>query len=174
MKKQIVSATLSILLFCNFTAQAEIYRWVDEQTGAVVYSDQPGKNAKPVKIRGSSHYDSRAVAQSQVPKEQNTPPLYSSLTIITPTNDSTVRDNTGNVPVSLGLSPTLQKGHSVVLTFDGADIPLPSTRFIIKDVERGTHKLIAKVMDKDGKVLISSKVSQFHMKRHSALFKKAK
>jgi len=174
MKKQIVSAALSILLFCNFTAQAEIYRWVDEQTGAVVYSDQPGKNAKPVKIRGSSHYDSGAIAQSQVPKEEKTPPLYSSLTIITPTNNSTVRDNTGNVPVSLGLSPTLQKGHSVVLNFDGADIPLPSTRFIIKDVDRGAHKLIARVVGKDGKVLISSKVSQFHMKRHSVLFNKAK
>jgi len=169
--KQLFRLVLSVILFSGYSVQADIYRWVDEETGAVVYSDQPGKDAKRVKLKSVSGYNGRQLPGTVTPQIVKKPPVYKSMTIISPANNSTIRDNAGNVSVSLGINPGLKKGHSIILTFDGKDTRLKSTRLIIKNVARGSHELSARVVDKDGSVQLSSEVSQFNLKRHSILFK---
>ena len=166
--KQGLRLVICVIIFAGFAARADIFRWVDRETGTVIYSDQPGKNARRVKLRGTSQSVNRRIPATRTADSEKKPPVYKSVSIISPANNTTVRDKTGNVPVSLGIKPALRKGDRIILDFDEQKFNLDSTRFIIKSVPAGNHKLLVSVLDKDGKVLIKSKLSRFMLKRSTA------
>jgi hypothetical protein len=97
---------------------------------------------------------------------------YQKLEIISPANDEAVRENAGNVNVTVGLIPNLRVdlGHRLVLFVDGpqrfqAVNASPQFQF----TNRGTYTLRAAVVDPQGKEIASSKPSTFHLLRVSIL-----
>ncbi len=92
---------------------------------------------------------------------------YTQLNVISPAPDASVRDNAGNVEIQVALTPVLRAGHRLLLVFDGEDtaIEAVSGAFELTNVDRGTHSVGAKVVDRRGNVLIESASSTFNLMR---------
>ncbi|MCI0401806.1 MAG: DUF4124 domain-containing protein [Gammaproteobacteria bacterium] len=165
---------LILALGLSLSASAAVYRWVDEN-GNVVYSDKPQPGAEAIEMREIQTIQAPPVAPITA-KEVPPPPEfpgYEQVAIVSPENDAAVRENAGNVTVTVALEPALQTtlGHRIALFVDGAQVSEPgtATQFSLINMDRGTHTLEAKVIDSDGKAIASSPPSEFHLLRHSIL-----
>ena len=171
-----VGAVIALVFSYNATA-AEIYKTVDEH-GNVTFSDvAPGKEAKPVTLSQENRFANdlpqaeTAEEYSQYNPESEPPASYTSLTFTFPTQDQTVRENSGNVTFQLQMDPALQPDHQVQLllngqprgTFNGASHTL-------MHMDRGTHTVSARIIAGNGKVLVTSDTITFHLQRYSSRF----
>ena len=140
--------------------------------GEVIYSDKPPPEA--------ATGEEVTVEPLQTFSAPRTPPLedpipssdedeatgYEQFTVTSPENDSTIRDNGGNVRVSLNLTPGLRSGHSIEIFMDGQAIGSgSSTSLTLTDVDRGTHTVRATVKDGDGREIARSNSVIFHLRR---------
>ena len=174
MKKHILIYLL--LLLAPLSAVAEIYKSVDSE-GNVMYSDEPGVNTEAIPEPSPN------TVQMPKPSAESTPPKaedsagtkYTSLRIISPAPEETIRSNPGILAITLALKPKLdiKAGHTISVLVDGHILVTKSnqTSFQIPDINRGTHRVQALVSDKDGKTLIKTGNVQFFMQRQSVLNK---
>lgn len=163
--------------FTALAAHAQIYKKVLPD-GSVVFSDEPSPGAEPVQIQPLSTYKappSKPKAESSPaapPDASNTKPVtYQRLAIETPANDTTVRENAGNVSVTVALEPALapDQGHTLSLLLDGKPVAPAgrATQFTLPGLDRGSHTLEAVLHDAQGNVLQRSAPVVFHLMRHS-------
>ena len=165
-----------MLLFISLSVQAEIYKGTDpdDQT---TYSDQP--------LPGSVIIPTPSPNTIQMPKPEPRKPVekpaieaspYTQFSIISPANNETIRDNTGNIPVSFLLEPDLdiKKGHRINVYLDGQIAVAKSAELAlhVTNAGRGAHTINASVIDGKGKILISSNAITVHVKRFSIQHKK--
>jgi len=142
--------------------------------GRVIYSDKPPPEAtssEEVTVEPLQSFtlpaappleDSTAGKNAQDKDDGN----YEEFKVTSPANDATIRDNGGNVRVSLSLSPSLRSGHSIEVMMDGQSIGSGnSTSVILTEVDRGTHTVRASVKDDQGKEIARSNSIIFHLKR---------
>ena len=104
--------------------------------------------------------------------EAQATPAYHSLTISTPGDQSNIRENAGNVAVVVDLDPALHAGHSMRLLLDNAPAATSDEHYLtfaLNNVDRGTHTLVAEVLDQTGTVVFASNPSVFHLQRYSKL-----
>lgn len=141
----------------------DIYRYVDED-GKVVFSDQPQPGAEAVRVERTNTYQA---LPAEPPPASETPAEeaegYAAISILAPENDSAFWDASGVVPVTVQVVPDLAPGDRLELLMDGNSVAEPSrvTRFSVREVERGTHTLVAQVIDAEGKVLARSDTTTF-------------
>jgi hypothetical protein len=155
-------------------AQAgKVYKYT-LSNGDVVYSDKPppADQAEEVTLeplQGFSLPPAPPLEDSTDKEEEAGPVGYEEFKVTNPTNDATIRDNGGNVRVSLSLTPGLQSGHSIDVMMDGESIGSGrSTVLTLTEVDRGTHTVQASIKDKDGKEVARSNSVIFHLKRGGA------
>ncbi len=157
-----------VLLLIPFVAGAEVYKWTDK-FGKVHYSDKPHKTTdKPIDLPESMIYKAPAKPQFKLDKPQVKTPykFYQSFKIVSPQNDGTVRSAPGNLSVFVQISPALRANHSIVVMVDGKEVAKgKSTSVSASNIDRGSHSLSAKVVDKSGKTIITASTITFHMKR---------
>lgn len=163
-----------------------IYRNVTED-GVVEFSDQNYSDSKKIKLKSSNTFkaakkkvkpviiteDDETEPQHQLHKTTN----YTQLSISSPTPDQQIRSNSGLLTVSILINPTLNAaaGDQIELFYDGrSQGKQANTVFNLKDVYRGQHRVQAKILDKNGAVLKTSKPSQFVIFKFSILFNKTK
>ncbi len=173
--KHIVFA--AIALVWATALPAAVYKSVDSQ-GNVVYTDEPSGDAKPVKLPPLStvpapRYKSSAPSSAAV--EQSAEAAnYQRVSIVSPTQDETLRDNTGAVPVNVVTEPELNSaaGHRFKYYIDGQaqGKPTASGRIIFENLDRGAHSVEAAVVDSDGQELIRSSSVSFFLHRQSINF----
>ena len=170
-----------LLLILSFllpvSIQADVYRSVDEE-GNVIYTDKPSPDAEKIELKevqtvkpGPTTPSKKAPSQAKKPEVEQ----YTNLQITSPENDTALRDNAGNVSISVNVEPALNTkvGDQLVLYLDGKDIAKGTgTRFNINNVNRGTHSVNVAVMSKGGKELIRSDPVSFTLLRFSALHPK--
>ena len=141
--------------------------------GQVIYSDKPPPEA--------TSGEEVTVEPLQTFKVPPAPPLedstagkdekqddggYQEFKVTSPANDAVIRDNGGNVRVSLSLSPGLRGGHTIEVMMDGKSIGSgQGTSVTLTEVDRGTHTVQATVKDADGKEIARSNSVIFHLKR---------
>jgi hypothetical protein len=93
--------------------------------------------------------------------------------IVAPEPEQTVHDNSGNLTVTVAVSPPLsaEAGDTLTLLLDNKIAAKGSgLRFELKGIDRGSHTLQAQVNAADGTVIASSPHVIFHMWRASRLF----
>ena len=98
---------------------------------------------------------------------------YDTLRIVAPAHDATVHDNSGNVTVTVAISPRLraEAGERLALLLDGKVVASGAEpRFVLADVERGAHTLQVRVTAADGADVQVSPPATFYMWRASRLF----
>ncbi|MDH5710402.1 MAG: DUF4124 domain-containing protein [Gammaproteobacteria bacterium] len=165
-----------LLLLMALSAQAEIYKGTDSDD-QTTYSDQP--------LPGSVIIPTPSPNTIQMPRPEPRKPVerpviesspYTQFSIISPANDETIRDNTGNIPVSFLIEPELdiERGHRINVYLDGQVAVSNGTELTLPVVNagRGAHTINARVIDGKGKTLISSSVITIHIKRFSIQHKK--
>jgi hypothetical protein len=142
--------------------------------GEVIYSDKPPPEAtsgEEVTVEPLQSFkvpaappleDSTANKDDEEKSDDN----YAEFKVTSPSNDATIRDNGGNVRVSLSLSPSLRSGHSIEVMMDGRSIGSgKGTSVTLTEVDRGTHTVQASVKDAEGKEIVRSNSVIFHLKR---------
>ena len=174
--KRLALALCLVLAFGTALAQ-KVYK-VIQPDGTVLFTDspQPGDGAEevdvgPINVTPALASPTDAFDDSPAAElEQG----YTEVRITSPANESSVRDNAGNVTVDVKLTPSLRSGDKVELRLDGRSIGGGSkTAFTLTDMDRGTHSLQAVVKNPAGKVVARSESITFTLQRRSAILQPA-
>jgi len=164
-----------LLLVLAAGVHAEVYKSVNE-SGEVVYSDQPSPNAQRMKLPELPTYSPPPIPSFSAGTSQTKPVAaspYKSVKIVVPENDATVRDNQGIVRVEVALDPSLmvQQGHKIQFYLNGEPhgVPVGTTSISFSNLDRGTYTLTSSVVNAEGAVLSSAAPVVFHLHRESVL-----
>lgn len=151
-----------------YATSAKIYVWRDA-SGVLVFSDSPAPGAEEVEIKPSNQNISSSMDTSILDIKPKQLDDKFEVDIIRPTNNSTIRDNTGSVHVSGRIKPVFKQGLSIQLFIDEVPYKTPQTHsmFALRDVERGEHQIKLVLFNAKGKVIASSKSVTFYMHRAS-------
>jgi hypothetical protein len=132
------------------TVKAEVYKQVNPD-GSVEFTDVPkNKDEAPVPLSPMSTFKATPVTPiSSSPKSSKPTAIeYTNVSITSPANEATIRDNAGNLTVTANLVPVLQPGHKMVLLDNGANRgESTSGSFTLSNVDRGSHVLTVQVQD---------------------------
>lgn len=98
---------------------------------------------------------------------------YTRLAIVVPTDEATIHDNRGTVPVRLVVTPPLQAaaGDRIRVRLDGWVLPVAWSRpiFALEHVDRGAHTMQALITDARGIILAKSAPIDFYVWQASRL-----
>ncbi|MBR9728097.1 DUF4124 domain-containing protein [Shewanella intestini] len=161
---------LITLLTLSFSSFAAVYRWVDEN-GKVHYSDEPQSNASEMELNKNT----QNTISINPPKllnnnsNQTNSNINYSVAILSPSEEATIRSNTGTIKVSASISPRLPQGAFYTLLLNGQIKvqPQASSMFTLSNVDRGEHTIVVNVVTQNGKVLASSSPRTIFLHRAS-------
>ncbi len=174
-------ATLTLLLMLALPAlqAAEAWRYRDAQ-GNVEYSDTPRPGAERIVLPEPMTVPSRVPALREAPPRvargssadvaTANAVAYTAIAITDPADDDTLRDNGGNLIVTVSVQPPLQQefGHRMQLLLDGAVYATEAANnFALVELDRGTHTVQAMVIGVDDAPLAISEPVRFHLHRTS-------
>lgn len=164
---------LSLLFVLLPCPAKEIYRSVSED-GVVSYSDTYSPGSERISVSTKAAADSKKSEKSVESgifdeKDGRTLSTYQNFAVAKPEHDESINSNEGNVLVGLSLSPALAEGHAIQVYLDGAKLEddVMTTQFALNGLNRGTHSLQAKIVDRNGKLLKSTKMINFHLHKAS-------
>lgn len=160
---------LCLMLAVGVAQAGKVYKYT-LSNGDVVYSDKPppADQAEEITLEPLQGFNLPPAPSlnTTAAKREPEPVGYEEFKVTSPTNDQTIRDNGGNVPVSLSLLPGLQGGHSIEVLMDGQSIGSGGgTSVTLTEVDRGTHTVQALIKDDAGKEIARSNSVIFHLKR---------
>ena len=154
------------------------YKWLDEE-GNVVFGDSPpaDRNTEEIKQVPLNIYKSPPPTSTTSRTQSNTnnpskATHYTKLAILQPPDDMAIRSNSGQLTITLQIEPPLNNAaeHKIHIKLDGVKVAVTSSNSAtIDNIDRGTHTIIAELVDMHGKVLKSSPTHTFHLLRHSIL-----
>lgn len=159
--------SLSILFTLPLASAEEVYRSVDKD-GNVVFTDQPQPGAERLEVQPVNvhTYPKVSTPKPNTTKEKDKSTGYSSIQIIAPEHDSTIRDP-GDVLIRVSLRPALRMGHQLVFSDNGTplDKPTRNSHLQLFNLSRGTHMIQVAVVDQSNKVLLNSEAIAVHVHR---------
>jgi hypothetical protein len=167
---------LLLLFLLAPIANADVYKSVNS-AGEVIFSDVPSQGAERVRLPALSTYKSAPVPALNTGTSQavgqEVANFYTSFSVGSPQDQSTVWDNEGNVGMTVALEPALQVdiGHKIQFYLDGkpygkSELSMSAS---FHGLERGSHTLSASVLDADGNPLISTEPVTLHLHKASIL-----
>lgn len=100
-------------------------------------------------------------------------PPYTALAIMAPSDEETLRDNGGNVTIRIAATPRLKRRaqHRLRVLLDGALQPVSSDQMTLtlQNLDRGSHQLVAIIVDAQQAELIRSDAVTIYLHRRSLL-----
>jgi hypothetical protein len=171
MRSLLILAGLAMTL----TASAqEIYRWVDKD-GVVHFSDQPGAaNAVLITVIEPNSFEgddaggdsSNSGAATEQPSEPDVP-SYRGLSITSPAADQVFFGADAVVTATAEVDGTLEPDHSIVFFLNGERHESDGGSAEFANLPRGSYFLRASILDGNGKPVISSAQTTFHVRQPS-------
>lgn len=178
------------LICCVFSVQAfpsEYYRWVDEN-GTVHFSDSPPEFNLEIKVDvgfTATSFESSDIKAPPSPPSPSAPPLVtlsedivteevleiaSSIALISPPNEATIRNNQGNIIVKASTDFPLGENQSIRVLLDGKKQTNQQRNTVtLENIDRGSHTLSVQLID-NGKVISASRRITVFL--HRAIFRK--
>lgn len=158
------------------SSHASTYKSTDDQ-GNVSYSDTPSGNVGETKLPSSPTINlfpapkrSSTVFEKTALTDKVANHAYTTLEITQPQDNSSLRNNAGNVPITLQIEPTLLDGDTVSIKIDGVEVKKSrKSSLSLNNINRGSHSLEASIISPHGKVLKRSKILTFQLHRQSIL-----
>ena len=184
--ERLILITTSLLLLGNICVaedkpadeaeEKKIYRSFTAD-GVVEFTDNPKKGGEEIEIEELPVYKQAPLPTATIKArpDKQTKKLktvkaqyYTSLTIISPAANSTLRNNAGNITVKLKLTPELRKDtkHRIEYLLNGKVKQSGGLTVTLTNVNRGTQLLQARVVDAKGKTLIKSETVSFNLMRY--------
>ncbi|OUS14948.1 hypothetical protein A9Q88_12780 [Gammaproteobacteria bacterium 50_400_T64] len=167
-----ILAGLSLLSASSLYASG-VYRVIDEN-GEITFTDSPPTNIKAEAV----NLPTTNIATPSIPAkkegedggESTDETAYTSARIIQPANKATIPPGQSDVVVQLSLKPSLQTEHLVQIYIDGKKqgSAIASTTFTLTNLNRGQHKVFAKVIGTDKKSKAKTQTVTFYVKQHSS------
>jgi hypothetical protein len=153
--------------FSVFAGSAKVYVWRNEQ-GVLVFSDSPKPGAEEIDVKEPNTVKSSIDTSILDIKPKVIDNNYQ-VEIMQPENNATVRDNTGSAYVSGRIKPIFKRGLKIQLYLDDKPYKNPQTHsmFVLRDIDRGEHKIKMALLDDKGKVIATSSPVTFYMYRIS-------
>ena len=169
LKMRLIILTVLILFSVNLYAE-KVYKTVDED-GHIIFTDKPTEGSEEIKLKElqtiKNPNPARYKPLQNKASDSETGSLYKVLLVTNPADGSGLRSNDGNISISLTLEPSLRSGHKLVITLDGKEISSGGALSVsLKNVDRGTHTIGAKVIDGNGSQLISTSSSFSLLRAH--------
>ncbi|MEW8506719.1 MAG: hypothetical protein AB2598_08420 [Candidatus Thiodiazotropha sp.] len=144
----------------------DVYKYISEE-GEVIYSERYHPDAERIKVTDSKRVS--PVSEAELSDEDLAAAAgeYADFSIVRPSDNETIRNDEGTVPVGISLSPNLAEGHVIHLYVDGTklDSEVKQTQVILQQLSRGTHSLQAKIVNSEGESLIDSNSITFHLRQ---------
>lgn len=175
------SFLLAALLVTSVASYADVYSWRDAN-GRLVFGDSPPDQVKADKVKlkpltiADGYKTEEEKEQSAAAKEEDDEAgsdddtAYKNFKISSPSNEEAIRANSGNVSVSISLSPALKKGHGITLYVDGKQYKdAATTSFQLESLNRGSHTVFAILHDENDEVIMNTEPVKFHVLRSSAI-----
>lgn len=159
--------SLLLLLGLSLTAYSQVYKVV-KKDGTVIYTDSPVEGSEEVTFKGSTQNVAKplAVVKPAPPVEEKKKINYS-VSITSPENEATVRNNSGDITITATKEPK-QSPAQFKLVFDGQDAQLSSNgTFTLTGINRGAHQFQVLLIDNKGKTLASSETRTLYLHRAS-------
>ncbi len=163
-------ALLLCLLFITQGALGQVYTYIDAE-GNRVFTDKPrSSSAERVILAPTNNVDPAQPAPTvRVAPPAVTKPTvhYQVLRILVPEPDASIHDGAGDMIVTLNSEPGLLPEHSYRLRLDG-EIQGEASRspvFSLRHIDRGTHQLVAEIIDSAGLIVERTPAQPFHMHR---------
>ncbi|MDH0446868.1 DUF4124 domain-containing protein [Shewanella sp. GD04112] len=150
--------TLISLLLLSLFAQATVYKWVDKD-GKVHYSDEPHPNAEVVELKEKTlNQIALPPVKNDADDSQVIQQIQYQVVITSPTEEETVRDNSGDFQVTATVTPEIKSQYLMALKLDGQTVGQPQVGgiFQLKNIDRGEHTIVVDAMTQNGKVFASS------------------
>lgn len=170
MFKSVLLIFILLMLALPTIAEAnKVYVWRNEQ-GNLVFSDSPKPGAEEIaeeiEIKNRQTIIS-SVNTSILDATPRTVQEEYQVEISQPEDHATIRDNSGSVYISGRVAPVFKRGYKVRLIFNGKQHSEPQSRsvFILRDVDRGEHKIKLELINNKGKVIASSKERTIYLHR---------
>lgn len=165
-----VRSVAILLLLClgvvASSAQETVYKRVDEY-GTVEFSDNEVPGAEEVVIEEPQVI--QPAPPLRLPRLRSNSPnplgdLQYTVQIDQPGNDQVLTDGTGNLSVAISINRQLFPEHRLQVSMDGQVVG-ETTGFTLSNIDRGTHVLLARVVDAQGSELAVSSPVTFHVRR---------
>jgi hypothetical protein len=153
---------------------AAVYRWQGPD-GQTVFSDRPQEGAEEIEVRPLQTVPAYPVSRGVSPGGGESPDAdggsYLSFEILSPAADASIRDNAGNVEISLLLEPALQVDHIIRFLLDGQPFGegVTASAVTLANVDRGSHNLTAIITTAAGEEIARTDPVTFHLHRVSKL-----
>ncbi len=174
-------------LLVALTSHAAIYMQKDAN-GNITYSDSPLSNAKKIDVPdGNSTLSTTKNAGDETaqavdmqppltkPSDSNAAPTastdrkpYKTFVILSPEDQASIQ-NQVVIPVSLKIDPALQPGDAIQLYVDNQPMGRATNNSHpqLSNLERGTHQIVAKLIDSNKRVLRESNSITIYVHRAS-------
>ena len=172
-----LSGTLCALLLLAGPAGAQIYSWTDAD-GNRIFSDQPRPGASTVELGPTNVIEPAPVAAQpepiDPPTDSGNASFYRELSITSPTHDSNIRSNEGDLTLVVQTDPPLSGSHLLRVSLDGvlSDSAVPGSgaamhQLTVSNVDRGSHQVAVIVVNARGEELQRSAPVTVHLQRTS-------
>jgi hypothetical protein len=165
---------LGVLLVLGSPLHAEVYKYYDSNGNLVLSDSLPkDKNSKAEKIETRPimtipALDATRKGASAADKAPAKPLKYVIL-VQSPAPEATFQRSEGDIPLAVSVTPGLQPEHHLEVLMDGALVSSDGSGTLkVDDLERGSHTLLVKVLDTNGKTVASNQ-STFYLQQPSAL-----
>ena len=165
-----VTAVAILLVAAAMSQAAEVYKIVDAD-GNITYTDQPGDStAERLNLPQINQTAAPATRVEQEPAATAEADFagYSRAHLSSPEDGAVILHNQVNIIVQLALEPQLQPGHLVQFSVNGVaqGLPVSATAYQLDNIERGSHRIGAAVVNGENRIVIAAKPVTVHVKRH--------
>jgi hypothetical protein len=158
------------------TGGSAVYRTTDEH-GNVVFTDDPaGRPAEVVDLPDLTIVPSTplpasggGVSSGAGDRDDEDVPVASTVILLSPSVEETVRSNTGSVPVRARVDAPLRVGDVFEVILDGRIMARNAGgTFELTEIDRGAHQVFVRLLDRRGATVATSPTHTFYLHRRSA------
>lgn len=167
--KTLLIISIAITSLAVSASGKKIYKLV-KSDGTVIFTDKPPAEGSEYKlVKQLNVMPSMATKQnSKTTKVPQSSASKTTLILLEPAHEATVRNNAGRVAIKASLSPE-GNGEFVLYLNGQAHARHTAPMFTLDGLDRGTYHIKMEYLDQSGKLLASTQQSTFYLHKASAL-----
>lgn len=151
----------------------KVYKSYDKD-GSVRFTDEPVDGSQEIEVRESNRVrfvrpEVRPSPEDELEQVLDIKPVTYEVSIVSPVDQSHYQNRFEPIPVTVSLQPELQEGDRLEVTDNGEPlVPGESGGIQLGFLVRGEHRLVARVINSEGKPVAESPPVTVYIHRASA------